>query len=192
MAFLTLIKPLVTASTAFIKKQRQWWDCCLLCVGVLKQTWSSICLWRTVDHGAAGKTGQNHGCHDLVHLYWLWAAEAGDNIQEMTWVCKSDQIHARPVTRCATPLTCTMPLQCCWGALWVPQPSRLSPAQPLSAALTICSCDAHSPRMLSQPGHSSVHIPLDRNNNTIAVVPCSGSSPSFSKSTGADIHTYSV
>lgn len=66
-----------------------------LCFGELKQTWSSVCLWRTLDHRATGKTGQNHSCHDLVHLHWLWAAEAEDNIQEITLVWVWSNPHLR-------------------------------------------------------------------------------------------------
>lgn len=52
-----------------------------VCVCEVRQTWSRVCLWRTLDHRAAGETGQNHGCHDLIHLHWLWAAETEQNME---------------------------------------------------------------------------------------------------------------
>lgn len=42
----------------------------------LRPTWSRIGLRETLHHRTTGQTGQNHGCHDLVHLHRLWAAEA--------------------------------------------------------------------------------------------------------------------
>lgn len=38
-------------------------------------TWSWIHLWRTLDHWAAGQTGQHHRRHYLIHLNRLGAAE---------------------------------------------------------------------------------------------------------------------
>lgn len=52
-----------------------------VCVCEVRQTWSRVCLWRTLDHRAAGETGQNHGRHDLIHLHWLWAAETEQNTE---------------------------------------------------------------------------------------------------------------
>lgn len=52
-----------------------------VCVCEVRQTWSRVCLWRTLDHRAAGETGQNHGRHDLIHLHWLWAAETEQNME---------------------------------------------------------------------------------------------------------------
>lgn len=54
---------------------------CLRCGDAMRQTWSRICLRRTLDHRAAGQTGQHHGGHDLVHLHGLGAAEAEERIQ---------------------------------------------------------------------------------------------------------------
>lgn len=88
-----------------------------------------------------------------------WRQQTGSS--ELSLHHHDDQ-HALTHTLLSS-LTCTQPLWWqtrCRGALWVPQ------FVPLAAGeLTSCSCDARSPWMLCEPGHSSLHTPSDTGNS---------------------------
>lgn len=54
-----------------------------LWTGESRLTWPRIHLLRTLDHRAAGQTGQHHGCHYLIHLNRLRAAETRRNMKNV-------------------------------------------------------------------------------------------------------------
>lgn len=151
-AFWLVIKLLVTTYTLLLKESRHRWDYETDLVQRLTVEDSGPLGYRT-DWSEpwlpwSRPSPLTLGCGS-------WRQDTGND------QCEYDQSHARALAcRAAPPLTCTVPLQRCW-----------------STAPLLCSCDTCSPRMFSQPGHSSVHVPSEGRITVrvVGLVLCSGS-----------------